>query len=464
MPNIEQVIDRLTQQVQSVIAASQPPPDSVVVMFSGGLDSSSLLHCAARALNLPVMALHVNHGIHQQADDWAKWCQQRAQSLGIECVTTQVLVQPQPRTSLEAQAREARYAALHKLLETDFSRARVAVLFAQHANDQLETSLLQMKRGAGPNGIAGLKVVRELPSGHCLVRPWLSITQADIQSYAEYFSLPYIHDDSNDNTDFDRNYLRHQIIPKLSERFPGMLKAHARSCDLMHEYADFVRQSSEALLVQLDYSNDHLTIESDAHSSLMVREVLRRWLELSKIRCSRDHIYRLQAMLSARSDSAPQLQTGHFEVRYFNRTFYLEKCGKITTCDYPSLPALDKHRALEAWACTQQARFYSPKDHQLLLDVCAKAAHNCADANLSSPPNIGYLSSMADQRRMLIQPQQWRCIVSRQRLTNYAKYLKIPPWRRQYSILCQDSPTELVILFPYAQHNRHRVVRFLREA
>ncbi len=177
-------------------------PRRYVVAFSGGLDSTVLLHALAAPADkqdIPVMAVHVDHGLHEDSPDWRAHCEAVANSLGVDFVSKRVVVEDDAGHGPEAAARDARYRVLATLLKRgDW------VLSAHHQDDQAETMLVNLIRGTGPAGLAGIGEIRPFAAGW-LVRPILDVPRAALQDYARAQGLAWIDDPSNDDLQFDRN-------------------------------------------------------------------------------------------------------------------------------------------------------------------------------------------------------------------------------------------------------------------
>ena len=195
------------------------------IAFSGGLDSTVLLHLLAhlaKTKHFPALeAIHIHHGLQSAADAWPEHCQSVCDALGVPLQV--VRVQVRPGASLERAARDARYEAF-----TEATRANELLLTAQHRDDQAETLLFRLLRGAGVRGLSGMPRQRVLGKGH-LLRPLLDITRAELEAYANQHSLRWIEDPSNQDRQFSRNYLRHQVFPVLTERWPQAVATMARS-------------------------------------------------------------------------------------------------------------------------------------------------------------------------------------------------------------------------------------------
>ncbi|HCE40093.1 MAG TPA: tRNA lysidine(34) synthetase TilS, partial [Alcanivorax sp.] len=209
--------------------ARRAPPGPLWLAFSGGLDSTVLLHLLARAgLGGRLTVMHVDHGLHPDSAAWAAHCRAVTRGLGLAFVNETVTVDR--AAGLEAGARHARYRALA-------ARAGAATLItAHHRDDQAETLLLRLLRGAG---VAGLAAIREW--GHWrdtpLWRPLLAVPRARLRALAEQGGWPWLEDPSNADRSLDRNYLRGTVLPALVARWPGALATLARAADHQAEAA-----------------------------------------------------------------------------------------------------------------------------------------------------------------------------------------------------------------------------------
>nr|WP_319527459.1 tRNA lysidine(34) synthetase TilS [Pseudomonas laurentiana] len=216
------------------------------VALSGGLDSSVLLHLLvllSRQHALPPLrAIHIHHGLQAAADAWPQLCQQRCDALGIELQVIHVTVAP--GASLEQGARDARYRAF-----TEALRPAEVLLTAQHREDQAETVLFRLLRGAGVRGLAAIPVQRPLGAGQ-LVRPLLAVGREELERYARQQGLEWVEDPSNTDRRFSRNYLRHDVFPALTRRWPQAALSLARSAVHLEEARVLLEELAQQDLAQ----------------------------------------------------------------------------------------------------------------------------------------------------------------------------------------------------------------------
>ena len=279
------------------------------IAFSGGLDSTVLLHLLVSLANTeslpPLSAVHVHHGLQAAADAWSSHCQALCDSLGIPL---QVLrVQVQPGASLERAARNARYQAF-----TEVTGAGEVLLTAQHRDDQAETLLFRLLRGAGVRGLAAMPEYRPLAPGY-LVRPLLAVSREALEAYAHEHQLKWIEDPSNADPRFSRNYLRHQVFPALTQRWPQAVSSLARAAEHLSEAQGLLDELAHMDLNAADQPSAFpwLPLPSLALAPLRdlsdarQRNALRHWLNpLTRLPDS-DHWAGWHALRDAKDDAQP---------------------------------------------------------------------------------------------------------------------------------------------------------------
>lgn len=206
------------------------------VAFSGGLDSTVLLHILAslaqREHTPPLFAVHIHHGLQAEGDLWPEHCQGVCTELAIPLKVVRVKVVP--GASLEQAARDARYRAFTAELS-----AGELLLVAQHADDQAETLLFRLLRGAGVRGLAAMPVTRPLGQGR-LLRPLLNCSQSELQDYALKHDLRWVEDPSNSDEQFSRNFLRRQVLPLLTQRWPHAVGHMSQTTERLREASEML--------------------------------------------------------------------------------------------------------------------------------------------------------------------------------------------------------------------------------
>lgn len=266
---------RIRDLIESALA--ELPPAPVLVAYSGGLDSSTLLHVLAQsqpARARGLRAVHVDHGLHDESPGWTRHCSDFAAALDIAIVVRTVDVTRSPGLGLEASARRARYDAIEALLGRD-----EIVALAHHRDDQSETVLLKLLRGAGPEGLAAMRPLRRFGSGYAW-RPLLGVPRAALREYAERNQLEWIRDPSNSDPTIDRNFLRMQVLPRLLQRWPEADASIAQSVAWTRAAADFIDIEAERALARTQ-GLDPATLRYREWLALppALRDpVLRRWL------------------------------------------------------------------------------------------------------------------------------------------------------------------------------------------
>lgn len=249
---------------------------TVYLAYSGGVDSHVLLHLAATAAGLRerIVAVYVNHGLQAAAAAWGEHCRRQCLELRVAFQIVNVDAVARSGEGPEAAAREARYRALLPLLQEGD-----VLLLAQHREDQAETLLLQLFRGAGVAGLAGMPGDAAFGRGRML-RPFLDTSKKDICEYARANNLQWVEDPSNQSSDFDRNFLRNQIVPLLKQRWPALDKTVARSAAHCGEAARMLDDWAGRVLDELfDPERESICVAGLSRLAESQRgAVLRKWL------------------------------------------------------------------------------------------------------------------------------------------------------------------------------------------
>lgn len=306
------------------------------VAYSGGVDSTVLLHLLLAWRNrantgkvrpFELWALHVNHGISPHADEWESHCRSQCAAWAVPFEAVRVAVLRDAGEGLEAAARVARYDALTHA-QADF------IILGHHRDDQAETLLLNLLRGAGVVGASAM-----MPTKGRFLRPLLDVPRSSIEAYARTESLDWVSDESNANLCFTRNYLRHQVVPLLSERFPSAVnnlaraaKAFADASALLHELAleDGAGETPLPLSSLASLSQTRaLNVLAFHLREQGLRIASRRWLEEA-----------LRQALSAGSDRQLAVEAGGFVLRRHQ--------GKLHVCLAETVPLPPKMWSAQA--------------------------------------------------------------------------------------------------------------------
>jgi tRNA(Ile)-lysidine synthase len=292
------------------------------VGLSGGLDSVvllALLRRIAPQLGLRLRALHVDHGLSPHAADWERFCRAHCARRRVPFQAVRVYV-PGAGANLEAQARAARYRAFSQC-------GSELIALAHHRDDQAETLLLNLVRGSGVHGLAGMPAVRTLAGAQAaaranrvrLVRPLLAVARSDLLRYARSQRLRWIEDESNRDARFARNFLRLQVLPLLEQRFPGARETLARSAGHLRDAAALL---DEIALADCAASGDGQRLELKRLCALgdaRAANALRHWLisrgeappSLARTR------EMLRQLADARADTQPAIGLERISVRRF---------------------------------------------------------------------------------------------------------------------------------------------------
>ena len=326
---MDPVFSALSIHFSALIAREQP--DKLIVGLSGGLDSVVLLHglthlSRSGEFALPyIEAVYVNHGLSANADDWQQFCAGLCNELDVTFTAMAVEVTPRARESLEACARDRRYEALCKHARA----AKCIIVTAHHQNDQLETLLLQLKRGAGPKGLSGIPAFSQMHSVP-VSRPLLPLSRTQILAYAKQNGLRWIEDESNCDESFDRNFLRHSVLPILLERWPSLGQTASRSASLCAEQQGLLDEVCDERLEGLCDKPGCISVSGlNAASPAWQRALLRRWLEINRVAMPGNRqLNQIQQMLAARPDAQPHIVLGNTQLRRYQDSLYCLDAGQ----------------------------------------------------------------------------------------------------------------------------------------
>ncbi len=313
----------LIETFTSAFQQSDLKPRRLVVAFSGGVDSRVLLELAAqyaKSHHIECCAVHVHHGLSKNADLWAEQCQTWCDALSVSLAVERVSLDINCGGSVEKLARDARYHAFKQHI-----RYGDVLVTGQHIDDQLETFLLALKRGSGPKGLSSMAKVMSFGEAF-IVRPLLSVTRSDIEASAHDMGLTWVEDESNQDLRFDRNFIRHQVTPTLTERWPSFRESVSRSAQLCAEQELLLDELLESHFQQALGDSQSLSIEAlFQHSDLLRARLIRMWIS----HCNQPMPSQKQLKLiwdevaCAQADANPKLVLNDVEIRRFNNQLYL---------------------------------------------------------------------------------------------------------------------------------------------
>ena len=296
---------------------------SMTVALSGGVDSVvllNLLYSLQKKHRFTLNAMHVHHGLSKNADKWVKFCEKLCEKLSIPLDVQYVKLPQKKSLGIEGEARRLRY---EKLLQ---SKCDLVVL-AHHEDDQAETFLMQLIRGAG---VKGLSSMAHFDEARKLWRPLLNTSRIDIKKHAKTHKLKWIEDESNQNIDFDRNFIRSKVLPILKNRFNHIIKVISRSSSHLSEAQNLLDDLAKIDLKKRLKSDNykHITQVKTLNKLSLTRakNVLRYWLEINhQLMPSKDLLDELlRQVLTAKKDAALKIELSKsYEIRRYKDEIYI---------------------------------------------------------------------------------------------------------------------------------------------
>jgi tRNA(Ile)-lysidine synthase len=296
---------------------------SYLVAYSGGLDSHVLLHLCSQSLSLPVRAVYIHHGLQDEADQWSEHCAEICTALQIPFKTIHVDASKRSGESPEETARKARYTALKSELEPGG-----CLLTAHHQDDQSETVLLQLFRGAGVAGLAAMPMMRE-SNKTFHARPLLNFSRDEVHDYAIENDLKWIEDPSNTDTDFDRNLLRHDVIPIIKNRWSQLGNSLSKVAVQQQDALEIIQAMASIDLASVVTQQPNVIDVAGLLKLSDARQLnlLRSWIH----QCAHDAptanvLHQVvQSMLLAADDAKPEVCWGESEIRRYQGKLYCLK-------------------------------------------------------------------------------------------------------------------------------------------
>ncbi len=306
---------------------------SVAVAYSGGLDSTVLLHLAKRFLmqkNISLFAFHVHHGLSNQADAWLDHCERVCATLSIPFESRRVQVDRHARNGMEADARLKRYAALGEMCRKN---QVTLLLTAHHQDDQIETVLFHLMRGTGIAGLCGMDAVIRAPelledTIPFLGRPLLSLSRDSLSQWARDHHLSYVEDESNFDIKYTRNVIRHDLVPVLSKLFPGFQKRLVRMTEHVRSAHKLLKTFAKEDLRHCRVSGNRLDLaKTESLDALRIDHLLRCWLMENGVRIPSTSWFSQakKQMLDARPDAQIHVRVDDYVIRKYKTILSIEK-------------------------------------------------------------------------------------------------------------------------------------------
>ena len=301
------------------------------VAYSGGVDSQALLFSLHKLRevdpNIKLEAVHIHHGVNDAADQWLEFCRKQCAKLNVIFKNIHITLDQENKDGFEAYARKERYQALWKACPQG-----AALVTAHHADDQAETMLFRLFRGAGLRGLSAIHKERN-NAGRPLLRPLLTRSRLEIENYAKTNELEWVEDPSNRNTDLSRNFIRHEVIPQIKKRWPNAAQNMAQAAQHLQNAQHILDGYLEEELKYICTDKQQININdlkkfTPAHQSLL----LRLWIRKHHITApTTKQLEQVLQLIHSKEDAQPQLAWGNNVIRRFN-----QKIGI-----YPILPEIE---------------------------------------------------------------------------------------------------------------------------
>ncbi|MEM8843447.1 MAG: tRNA lysidine(34) synthetase TilS [Pseudomonadota bacterium] len=297
--------------------------NTIWIAFSGGIDSAVLLHAVtsvAKDTGHTVKAIHIDHQIHKDSKEWSEFCKNQCRILSVFYRSISVELKYVSELGVEGSARIARYQAFEDILESED-----ILLTAHHADDQVETILLQLFRGAGVQGLTGCAMQRDLGKAQML-RPLLEVSRQQIEEYAKSYELSWLEDPSNKSIQYDRNFLRHEVLPLINMRWHGLRETIARSSQWQTESSYLLDRLAKQDLEFSDVLENPIPIKKlKCLDSTSMKNALRWWMRENKFPMPSAQILNhiISDVINSSQDSEACVRWQHCECRKYRNKLYL---------------------------------------------------------------------------------------------------------------------------------------------
>ncbi|WP_205597693.1 tRNA lysidine(34) synthetase TilS [Paraferrimonas sp. SM1919] len=404
---------------------------TIALGYSGGTDSEVLAFLLAKLKSdqpqLDIRLIHINHRISPNADDWAKLCQSRAASYQLPYFESTIEVSKGARQSKEALAREMRYQQIHQFLDKPS-----LLLTAHHQDDQIETFMLALKRGSGPNGLKSIVSYQSFADEHGLYRPLLDWSREKIVEFANCHDIPTISDETNFDLDIDRNFIRHKVRPLLTERWPQFGKTLSRSAGLIHQEQQLLQELLIDKLALLCDEQGLLDVSLwQQQSSSLQGQLLRTYIaKFANLMPSLSQLKQMQQQLTAKEDAKVCVSWASWQLRRFKSKVYIIKPSAVP--QRQQLPKLPEQLDVNGQGWLLQSLDDGERLRKPNTDEVITIEYGLPSSTLCCP-------SFRDKSRPL--KKLWQ-------------ELNVPPWQReQVPMLCYNG--QLVAALGYWLDKRY---------
>ncbi|MFD2165861.1 tRNA lysidine(34) synthetase TilS [Thalassotalea euphylliae] len=451
MKSVKQLIIALSNEFKSY---------PIVIAYSGGVDSQVLLHTFAELKanilkDREITVCHCHHGLSEDANEWAEFASEQCEKHDLPLKLEYLQLDLFKGSGIEAEAREQRYHALQQVY------AKPSLIFTgHHQDDQTETFLLALKRGAGAKGLSGMKLKSTLEP-HIICRPMLNTSRKEIETFASEKSMQWVEDESNLNSAFDRNFLRNEIIPQLTQRWPAFNSTVSRSTHLLAEGQAIIEEVATADYKSALTDNGSLAMPSlwslsHARFNNVIRYALQR---MGGEMPSLAQLQQLYDQLSAENDRQPSCKLGSFVGRRYREQLYL-------TANFSPLDEFEGTIDLPEEGTSSELVLPDGLGSLVLSSASSKSAEESNVLAFSLDEGIESLGIRFSHDNPTVLPDYRR---HSRPLKKVLQELDIPPWQRvRLPMLFNNSELVLVanqfVCQPYlpATH-RNKYVLYWRE-
>lgn len=290
--------------------------ETYVIAYSGGVDSQVLLHAFSKIVPEKTVAFHINHGISTNAQKWEDFCSSTCQSLGVQFNVKHFELKGE--SNLEDKARIARYGAFSELMN-----GTTALVTGHHMDDQVETFMLNLMRGAGLDGLSAMPEIKSFGQGYH-VRPFLTVSKDDLTAYAINQSLSWVEDESNKDSVYDRNFIRNEIMPLMKTRWNTAATAICNSVQHIQKAKQFVDES----VAEFDHASDKISIATLVKETDYVQTaMIRKWVSFHLGKSASQNMLNaiLKDIIPAKEDAKMKWEQKDYFITRFDGFLYFVK-------------------------------------------------------------------------------------------------------------------------------------------